>query len=395
MPVTEVPAPPLECQRDRFRLPQGEHYLNCAYQGPLPAVVEDAGVRAIARKRAPAGILPEDFFNDADEARSRFARLVNAPRAEEVAILPSVSYGVAIAALNLPLDRGQNIVLTHEQFPGNVYGWRSLADRVGANIRTVGPPGAGAEDRGGAWSARILDAIDRDTGIVTLGNVHWADGTRFDLMAIGARAREVGAALVIDGTQSVGALPFDVQEVRPDALIVAAYKWLLGPYSLALGYFGPRFSDGVPLEEGWIARGGSEDFQGLVDYRDDYQPGSIRYDVGERSNFILLPMVNAALALIEEWKPSRIQDYCRRLLADAIPELAGLGFGVPSGDLVAHHIVGLRMPEGLDLRRVQRTLTERRVFASLRGSALRVAPNVYNSEEDVSALVSALRAAVG
>lgn len=393
MQAPDSSSSPLECQRSLFRLPPDEHYLNCAYQGPLPIPVEEAGIRAIRRKRAPAGIGPEDFFRGADEARARFARLVNAPRPEDVAILPSVSYGVATAAGNLPLDRGQNIVLTHEQFPGNVYGWRALASRSGAEIRTVLRPDAHA-GRGAAWTEEIVEAIDRATGIVTLGNVHWTDGTLFDLEAIGDRAREVGAALVVDGTQSVGALPFDVQAVRPDALIVAGYKWLLGPYSLAMGYFGPRFADGVPLEEGWIARGGSEDFRGLVDYRDDYQPGSIRYDVGERSNFILLPMLNAALALIEEWRPERIQDYCRGLLADAAGDLESMGFGVPTGPRVAHHILGLRMPEGLDLGRVQRTLTERRVFASLRGSALRVAPNVYNTGEDIGALVGALRAAV-
>lgn len=385
--------PPLECQRSAFRLPPDEHYLNCAYQGPLPFSVEEAGIRAIRRKRAPSGIGPEDFFRDADEARSRFARLVNAPRPEDVAILPSVSYGVATAAGNIALERGSNIVLTHEQFPGNVYGWRALATSFAAEMRTVEPP-VSATERGVAWTEAILEAIDSATGVVTLGNVHWTDGTLFDLEAIGARAREVGAALIIDGTQSVGALPFDVRRIRPDALIVAAYKWLLGPYSLALGYFGPRFADGIPLEEGWIARGGSEDFQGLVDYRDDYQPGAIRYDVGERSNFILLPMLNAALELIEEWRPERIQEYCRTLMAGAVPELVSMGFGVPTGTRIAHHILGLRMPPGLDLGRVQQTLVQDRIFASLRGSALRVAPNVYNSSDDVDALVRALRAAL-
>ena len=115
--------------------------------------------------------------------------------------------------------------------------------------------------------------------------MHWTDGTRFDLAAIGARAREVGAALVVDGTQSVGALPFDVQQLRPDALVCATYKWLMGPYSLGFAYLGPRFDDGEPLEETWIGRRGSENFKELVDYQDDYQPGALRYDVGERSNF--------------------------------------------------------------------------------------------------------------
>jgi selenocysteine lyase/cysteine desulfurase len=197
----------------------------------------------------PTEIGPRDFFEQSSEIRSRFARLVNAERPERVAILPAASYGIAVAARNTPVQKGQNVVLTYEQFPGNVYAWRRLVRESGAEIRAVRPPKTGTgESKGRGWSQRILEAIDDDTAVVTLGHVHWTDGTLFDLRAIGERAREVGAAFVVDGTQSVGALPFDVAEVRPDALICAAYKWLLGPYSVALGYFGPRYDDGVPLE---------------------------------------------------------------------------------------------------------------------------------------------------
>jgi selenocysteine lyase/cysteine desulfurase len=385
---------PLACQREAFSLPADRHYLNCAYQSPLARVVEDAGIQGIRMKRDPSAILPHHFFDDADEVRRRFARLVGVGDPQRIAILPSVSYGVAIAAANLPVSRGQNIVLTHEQFPGNVYGWTSLAERRRAEIRTVGPgdPEPGIS-RAQGWSTRVLEAIDEATAVVTLGHVHWTDGSLFDLAEIGARTREVGAALVIDGTQSVGALPFDVQDLQPDALIVAGYKWLLGPYSIAVGYFGPRFDHGVPLEEGWIARGGSEDFQGLVDYRDDYQPGAVRYDVGERSNFILLPMLREALGLLLEWRPERIQDYCARLMSEAVPVLTEMGYSVPSQGPRAHHILGVRMPQGVDLGRVSRALGEAGVFASLRGSALRVSPNLYNTPEDVGALVDALKAA--
>ncbi len=125
---------------------------------------------------------------------------------------------------------------------------------------------------GEGWNSRIIEAIDADTALVALPHVHWTDGTQFDLVEIGRRAREVGAALVVDGTQSVGALPFDVQIVQPDALICSAYKWLLGPYSIALGYFGSRFDNGVPLEETWLGRLGSEDFTKLINYQSQYHP---------------------------------------------------------------------------------------------------------------------------
>lgn len=383
----------LGSQGRHFSLPDGLHYLNCAYISPLPVAAEEAGIRGVRRKRVPTSIGPRDFFDESDRLRRLFADLIGARDPRRVSILPSASYGISIAARNASVERGQNIVLTHEQFPGNVYAWRRVAREAGGEIRTVAPPRAAA--RGREWSARIQEAVDRDTAVVTLGNVHWTDGTRFDLEAIGARAREVGAALVVDGTQSVGALPFDVERIRPDALICAGYKWLLGPYSLSVGYFGPRYDDGVPLEETWIAREGSEDFSGLVDYVDDYKPGAVRYDVGERSNFVLLPMLIESLKLLRRWDPEQIQAYCGSLTREMLDEAGGMGFAVEEEAWRARHLFGLRMPDDLDAGEVRDALEKRRVVVSLRGSALRISPNVYNDEDDVAGLLDALREARG
>lgn len=383
----------LGCQRDAFSLPDDLHYLNCAYMGPLPKVTEAAGIESIRMKRVPTGIFPKDFFETSDKLRGLFAGLVNAPDPNSVAIHPGVSYGVAVAARNLPMAAGQNVVMTHEQFPGNVHTWTRKAREAGGEARFVTPPeGAG---RGAAWNERLLDAIDSDTAIVAVPHVHWTDGTRFDLVAVGKRCREVGAALVVDATQSVGAMPFDVQEIQPDALICAAYKWLLGPYSVAMSYYSSRFDDGTPLEETWIGRERSEDFQQLVNYQEGYQPGALRYDVSERSNFALLPMVVASLELITEWGPERIQAYCADLTQELLQEAAGLGFSVEDEAWRGSHLFGLRMPEGIDLAGLKAALEWRNVSASLRGSALRLAPNVYNDAEDVAALLDGLTEAVG
>lgn len=382
----------LTCQRDAFGLPDDLHYLNCAYMGPLPTVAEEAGIAGIRRKRVPVSIHPPDFFETSDELRRLFADLVGETDPTRVAILPGVSYGIAVAARNLPVVRGQNVVLTHEQFPGNVHAWTRAAREAGAEVRFAMPPaGAG---RGAAWNEHLLEQIDAATAVVAVPHVHWTDGTRFDLVEAGRRCREVGAALVVDGTQSVGALPFDVKEVKPDALVVAAYKWLLGPYSVGMGWYGERFDAGVPLEETWIGREASEDFQHLVNYRDGYQPGALRYDVAERSNFALLPMAVASLRLVSQWRPDRIQAYCRELVAGVLAEAAGLGFAVEDEAWRAGHLFGLRMPPGLDLVALKEALERRSVVASLRGSALRLSPNVYNDSADVQALLEGLREAL-
>jgi selenocysteine lyase/cysteine desulfurase len=379
----------LHCQREAFHLPEDYHYLNCAYMGPLPRASEEAGIEAMRRKRMPTAIVPPDAFWDTDRLRELFARLVHAPDPARVAIQPGVSYGVATAARNLPVSSGQNIVLTHEQFPGNVYSWRRLSAESGAELRAV-DPGDGA-GRGRRWNERLLESIDAHTAIVAVPNVHWTDGTRFDLEAVGVRCREVGAALVVDATQSVGAMPFDVQAVRPDALICATYKWLLGPYSLSFAYFGPRFDDGVPLEETWIARERSSDFQHLVDYQDAYLPGAVRYDVAERSNFFLAPIAAASLEAILEWTPEAIEAYCGELTSEMLRELGEVGYTVEDEAYRGRHLFGLRMPPSVELADLRDRLSARNVHASLRGSALRLSPNVYNDADDVAVLVDVLR----
>jgi selenocysteine lyase/cysteine desulfurase len=380
---------PLRCQRELFSIPRDVHYLNCAYMGPLSLAVQQAGIAGVLRKADPSTINAADFYTEADRARALFARLINADDPQRIAIIPSVSYGVATAARNLPCAAGQNIVVTGEQFPSNVYTWRRLAQQKRVQLRTVTP--LSVSQRGSAWNEALLDAIDERTAIVAIPIVHWTDGTRFDIEQVAQRVRSFGAALVIDGTQSIGALPFDVQRVGADAVICAAYKWLLGPYSLGFAYFGPRFDQGEPIEENWITREDSEDFRALVNYRDSYQPGALRYDVGERSNFALMPMAIAALEQILGWRPDRIQHYCDALCSQAIEEMLVSGFSVESSAWRASHLFGVRMPAGLDLAALHQDLQRAHVTAALRGSALRVSPNVYNDADDVAALLNCLR----
>lgn len=377
----------LDCQADRFRLPAGAHYLNCAYAAPLLRDVERAGRAALRRWRTPWRLGPSAYFDEAERARALFGRLIGAPDGERVAIVPSVSYGVALAARNARPRRGTNVVIADGQFPSNVYAWRRACAATGAELRVVPRP-----SRGASWSERLAEAVNARTAVVALGTVDWADGTRFDLETLGRRARDVGAAYVLDGIQSVGALPLDVTRVRPDFLVCSAYKWLLGPMGVGLCHVGERFADGAPLEETWLGRRGSERFAALTDYTDEYQPGARRFDAGGRAHFVLLPMLNAALAQLVAWGPARVQAYCAEIAAPARTALAALGCEVTTDSA---HLFGVRPPAGVPVERARDALVERGVHVSLRNGALRVSPNVYNTADDLAALVEALVEALG
>src|SRR5262245_45522639 len=231
----------IPCQRDLFEMPDDIAYLNCAYMGPISRRARAAGERGLARKMQPWRITARDFFTESEETRALFAQLVGADT-DGVAIIPSASYGVAVAAANLPVAAGQRILTLEDQFPSNVYAWSDLAARSGAVLMTI--PRPADYD----WTAAVMTELDERTAVVALPNAHWTDGGLVDLARIGARAREVGAALVVDASQSVGAYPFDVKTIQPDLLISAAYKWLLGPYSLGFLYAAPHRRAGRPLE---------------------------------------------------------------------------------------------------------------------------------------------------
>ena len=382
----------LPCQRYRFQLPPHLHYLNCAYMAPLAREVEEAGLRGMARRRDPSKITATDFFAETDALRERFARLIGSSDPQRVAIIPAVSYGIATAARNVPVESGQNIVILGEQFPSNVYVWMRKAEENGAELRVVERSAKGRPSPGASWNRRLLRAIDRRTAVVATPVVHWADGTRFNVAAIGRRARSVGAAFVIDGTQSIGALPFDVKKVAPDALVVAGYKTLFGPYQSGLAWFGERFDDGVPLEEPWAAREGSDRFvAGRIEYVESYRPGALRYDVGERSNQIQVPMLNAALDMVLEWGPERVQEYCENLLEPFEEIFREAGFELEDRAWRGAHLFGLRSVRGLDADKAAATLRRAGIFVSVRGEAIRVAPQVYNDRADLDALAATLR----
>jgi selenocysteine lyase/cysteine desulfurase len=381
-------ATPLTCQKHLFSLDPDVHYLNGAYMSPQLTSVEEAGLRALQRKNRPNGIAPQDFFGDPERLRRLFAQLVGAS-AEAVALIPAVSYGMAVIAKNLPAKAGQKIVLAESQFPSNVYPWLTLAKEKGLDIETVTMPKA-SEQRGLHWNERLLEAIDGRTALVAIGHIHWATGTIFDLQKIATKVHAQGGLLVVDGTQSVGALPMDVHDLGLDALICGGYKWLMGPYSLGYAWFGAAFMEGQPLEENWISRHDSQNFARLVDYQSSYQPGARRFDVGERSNFILVPMGIAALEQLLLWQPARVQAYCGELLRDAVPQWQAAGFGVDDAAWRAAHLFGIQLPAHVEAADLQQKLRTRNVQVSVRGDFVRISPNVYNDAADVSALTAVL-----
>jgi selenocysteine lyase/cysteine desulfurase len=373
---------PLGPQRQAFDIPPDVAYFNTASLSPHLRRAREAGERALERRGRPWTIASEDWFSDTERLRGLFARLIGAD-AEGVALVPATSYGFAVAARNLGLRAGDRILVLAGEYPSGIYSWRAAARRAGAEIVTV------AREAGQTWSDAILGILDERIRVVSVPQVHTTDGALVGLEAVAERTHALGARLVVDACQSVGVMPFDVERLRPDFLVTVGYKWLLAPFSLAYLYVAEEHRDGEPLEENWIARVGAEDFTGLDDYSDEYQPGARRFDMGARTSFNLTPMAIAAIEQLLEWRLPRIAATLAETTDVLAARAAELGLRPSPADRRGPHILGLDLP-GEARARVLPALAAANCFVAMRGGSLRIAPHLHTTPEDVERLMSAL-----
>ncbi len=369
-------------QKHLFDIPADVAYFNNAYMSPLMHSVVTAMGEGVALKQRPWTYGSDQFFTFCETARVLAGRVFGGP-SENVAIIPSVSYGTQIAANNLPVSVGQTILALEDQFPSHIYPWQDKCRAANAEFRLIAKPSD--ED----WTTAILENIDRDTAVVAIPQTHWSSGATIDLVKIRAALDKTGGALVLDLTQSLGAQVFDASIVRPDFAICATYKWLMGPYSLGFIYVDPRWHEGEPLERNWINRQGSVDFKGLTRYRDELQSGARRYDMGEKSNPGQLGGASAALTQILDWGVANISNTLAAQTDRIEGAMAEFGFSGPRRELRAGHYLGLYHSE-IDLNAFMAHLAREQIFVSARGPNLRLTPHLYCDDADEARLIASI-----
>ena len=371
----------LSNQKELFQIPDDVTFLNCANMSPLLKSVNEAGIHSLNKRNRPWTMDNYEWFGAPEHLRELFGVLINSDK-EHIALIPSVSYGMAIAAKNIKLKAGQNILLLDRQFPSNVYAWRELSRRTGAKIITV------KKLDHQSWTDAILENINETTGVIAIPNCHWTDGGLIDLEPVSAAARKVNAKLVIDASQSLGVFPFDVQKIQPDFLITVGYKWLLGSFNIAFLYASDEFCDtGIPIEFANLNRAGSEDFSKLA-YYDEYKPGARRFDAGESSSFIHVEMAISGLTQILKWGVENIQETLS-VLTDRLSQKAAIAGLETTAQPRVGHIVGLKISEEKVVE-LSKKLIENKIYISFRGTTMRVAPHLYNHQNDIDRLLECL-----
>jgi selenocysteine lyase/cysteine desulfurase len=382
-PLGEAPTGSL---RSLFSMPDDVAYFNTAAMAPLLRSVREAGEFALARSATPWEIETHDWFDDAERLRRGVADLLGVSDGT-ISFVPACSYGLAVAAHNLSAQAGDQVLVLAEEFPSNYYTWRRFCERTGADLVPVPlEPQLG-------WTGSVLDQIGERTRVIAVPHVHWTNGAALDLVAVSDAAREAGAALVIDASQSLGAMPLDIERVRPDFLVAVGYKWLLGTLGLAYLYVADEHLDGQPLEENWINRAHSEEFSSLVDYNNEYRTGARRFDMGERSSFNLMPMAVAAIDQLNDWGVPNIAAALRVVTDEISRRTAELGLTVPASTDHGPHMLGVDVPRETAVR-LGEELAKRQVIASVRGRSLRLAPHLHITGDDIDRLIDGIAASL-
>lgn len=373
MPSVEA----IPCQRHLFEVPADVAYLDAAAWSPLPRAVRAAGEAGILMKSQPWTYPRTGIPSLAERTRAAAAQLIGAG-ADDIAIVGSVSHAMATAARNLVPAPGGRLLRVEDEFPSLRYAFDRLAAAHDLFVEEVPRP------PDGDWTRAVLETIRRPAAnplaIATLTPLHWTDGGLIDLDRLAPAVHASGAALVIDATQAVGAMPVDVARWRPDFLAFPTYKWALGPYGVAFLYAAPHRQQGVPIEEHTGNRSSAV--------------GARRYDRGELNDPVALAMAATGLELIAAWGAPSIAMRLRGLTDHLADGVAELGLAIPPPHLRAGHILGARVPGGLPKHLVDH-LQAANVFVSERSGALRFSPHVWADLDDVTRCLAALAHGLG
>jgi selenocysteine lyase/cysteine desulfurase len=363
-----------------FELDPAVTYLNCASMSPLLKSARQAGMDALDARATPWAMTKKEWFDDSEVLRELVARVFQTSQ-ENIAFAPAASYGMATVCKNIRPKKGQSIVILDKQFPSNVYAWEHLSQKHDLSLVRV------KQEKDKSLTDSVISAIQSNTALIAIPNCHWMDGTYIDLEKVSVKVKSVGALLVLDLSQSLGALPINIEKVDPDFAVAAGYKWMLGPYGLGYMYIAPRWQqEWEPLENTWLVRQNSEDFSRLTDYTPQFKTGAKKFDFGEYLMLSLRSMSIAGVKQILEWGVDKIQAYSKSL-TDIIKDhnrAQGLSVNESVGHIVA-------IPFGKrDPVKVKQALANKNINVSYRDAFIRVSPHLYNTREEVELLISTI-----
>lgn len=355
---------------EEFPVTRHHVYLNHAAVAPWPRCAAEA-VIAFADENLHHGAAGYPRWLETEQRlRTAGARLINAPAADDVALLKNTSEGLSVVAYGLEWQAGDNVVGIRQEFPSNRIVWESLA-RFGVGFRALDLASTDDPER------ELADLCDRRTRLLAVSAVQFATGQRLDIERLGAFCRRRDILFCVDAIQQIGALPFDVESARADFVVADGHKWMLGPEGVALFYSRPEARERLRLRQfGWHMREHPGDYEADAPW--EASRSATRFECGS-PNMLGIHALSASLGLLQRQGMQRIGEAVlerSRLLTDwavAHPDFVTLSPTEPtrrSGIVTVKHV---RLPA----ERIHEQLGREGVVCALRGGGVRLSPHFY------------------
>lgn len=367
---------------------EGATYLNLASQAPLPKVTLKAIQATMDAKKFPYQKPDSSFFEVPNRCRANIAKLIGA-QPEEIALTTGASSGAMAVAYALNWKPGDEVLTAHGEFPLQYTTWKPMEEREDIKVNIVAPQGKflTADD--------VIAALTPRTRVVSISHVRFDDGSMLDVPRVADACHKQGALVLLDVSQSCGAVPMDVRTLGADFLVCAGYKWLLGAFGT--GFFWIKRELLASVRPGpfyWMAVAGSDNFSKLDFSNPKVEESARRWDAPEwASHFNFnLESLDASVEFVLRARPETVLAHNHDLIDFMFSRL-------PIDRCVAASPLDrkLRGPYGCFVARtpektaeLYNKLRDQKVFVSLRESKIRVSPYLYNTIQDIDRLISVI-----
>ena len=365
---------------------EGVAYLNAALQGPMPLAAAREAQTALEWKMHPYRLPDSAYFDLPDRIREKIARVIGG-RPSEVAVTTGASAGLAAVAAGIDWKPGDEVLVGRGEFPAHFSTWLRYEQAGRLRVRVVEPGGRliSADD--------YIDSIGPHTRLISASLVRFDNGARLDAARVARACEKVGAALVLDLSQCAGAINLNIRELGASMAVSSGYKWLLGPYGSGFFWIAEEWIDRLPLGAAYfMALEGARDFHALPSSKLRLAPGARRWDSAETANFTNLAAFDSSLELILRIGTEAIQNWIDTLVAeiiDGLPRTKCLLACPAERERRGPYVcISARNPEHTTV--LYEKLRTAKISVSLRGDALRIAPHIYNTTEDISRVMKTL-----
>lgn len=374
--------------RSEFADFEGLAYLNAALQGPLPLVSARASEEALEWKKRPDRLADEAYFERPNRIREKVSRIIGS-KPEEIAVTSGASAGLAAVAAGIDWKPGDEVLVGRGEFPAHFSTWLRYEQAGKLRVRVVEPRGPFL------CSDDYIALMGPQTRVISASYVRFDNGARMDTAPLGEACRKFGTALVLDLSQCAGGMPIQVRETGATMAVSSGYKWMLGPYGSGFFWIAEEWIERLPLGAVYfMALEGAHDFHSMFSRKLRPVPGARRWDSPETANFTNLAAYDASLELILRIGLDRVAQHVDSLTERIIACLPRDRYVLASPEERSRRgpYVCVSASRPNETMALYERIRAARIHVSLRENALRIAPFIYNTPEEIERLMTVLKA---